>query len=61
MGFATCLSSLLDGLTIQIALEDPVVDPMGAFELTMQFVAGQLGFSWDADRARAARGLTARD
>jgi AcrR family transcriptional regulator len=45
-GFATCLSSLLDGLTIQIALEDPAVDPVGAFELTMQFCAERLGFSW---------------
>ena len=59
-GFATCLSSLLDGLTIQIALEDPVVDSVGAFELTMQFVADRLGFSWDADRARAARARAAR-
>jgi len=52
--FATCLSSLLDGLTIQIALEDPAVDPVGAFELTMRFVSGQLGFSWDPERGRAA-------
>jgi AcrR family transcriptional regulator len=44
--FATCLSSLLDGLTIQIALEDPAVDPAGAFEMTMQFCAERLGFSW---------------
>ena len=60
MGFATCLSSLLDGLTIQIALEDPAVDPVGAFEMTMRFVAGQLGFSWDADRSRAARARAVR-
>jgi AcrR family transcriptional regulator len=55
MGFATCLSCLLDGLTIQIALEDPAVDPLGAFELTMQFVADRLGFTWDRSRALAAR------
>jgi AcrR family transcriptional regulator len=60
MGFAICLSSLLDGLTIQIALEDPAVDPVGAFEMTMRFVAGQLGFSWDADRSRAARARAVR-
>jgi AcrR family transcriptional regulator len=60
VSFATCLSSLLDGLTIQIALEDPAVDPAGAFEMTMQFAAGQLGFAWDADRARSARALDAR-
>jgi AcrR family transcriptional regulator len=52
--FAIALSSLLDGLTIQIALDDPVVDPEGAFELTMQFVAGQLGFTWKP-RTRVAQ------
>jgi AcrR family transcriptional regulator len=48
--FATTLSALLDGLTIQIALDDPVVDSVGAFELSMQFVAGQLGFTWKPGR-----------
>jgi AcrR family transcriptional regulator len=42
--FAICLSALLDGLAIQIALADPVVDPAAAFELSMHFVANQLGF-----------------
>ena len=55
VGFAICLSSLLDGLTIQIALDDPAVDSAGAFEMTMQFVADRLGFEWDTDRARKAR------
>jgi AcrR family transcriptional regulator len=50
--FATTLSALLDGLTIQIALDDPVVDSVGAFELSMQFVAGQLGFTWKPGRGR---------
>jgi AcrR family transcriptional regulator len=53
-GFAICLSALLDGLTVQIALEDPSVDPVGAFELCMQFVADRLGFSWQPGRGRAA-------
>jgi len=52
--FAISLSTLLDGLTIQIALDDPVVDSVSAFELTMQFVAGQLGFSWTPGRGRGA-------
>jgi AcrR family transcriptional regulator len=51
-GFAICLSALLDGLTIQIALEDPVVDPVGAFELSMQFVSDRLGFKWQPGRGR---------
>ncbi len=42
----------MDGLTIQIALEDPGVDPVGAFELSMQFVAGRLGFAWTPGRGR---------
>ncbi len=45
-GFAIYLSALLDGLTIQIALDDPVIDGARAFDLTMRFVADQLGFSW---------------
>jgi AcrR family transcriptional regulator len=52
--FAISLSTLLDGLTIQIALDDPVVDSVEAFELSMQFVAGQLGFDWTPGRGRDA-------
>jgi len=44
--FAVALSALLDGLAIQIALEDPSVDGNRAFELSMRFAAGQLGFEW---------------
>jgi AcrR family transcriptional regulator len=53
-GFAVTLTALLDGLTVQIALEDPVVDPVGAFELTMQFVADRLGIAWVPGRGRPA-------
>lgn len=51
-GFAVCLTALLDGLTVQIALEDPAVDPVGAFELSMRFVADALGFAWTPGRGR---------
>jgi AcrR family transcriptional regulator len=44
--FAVYLSALLNGLTVQLALGDPVVDPTRAFRLTMRIVADQLGFSW---------------
>ena len=44
--FAVALSALLDGLAIQIALQDPSVDAYRAFELSMRFAAGQLGFEW---------------
>jgi AcrR family transcriptional regulator len=50
-GFAISLSALLDGLTVQIALDDPVVDRGRAFDLTMRFVAEQLGFTWSSGRA----------
>ena len=53
--FAVYLSTLLDGLTIQIALNDPVVDSPHAFELSMRFVSDQLGFDWTPGR-RPVRG-----
>jgi AcrR family transcriptional regulator len=48
--FAVLMSSLLDGLAVQIALADPVVDAHRAFELSMRFAAGQLSFSWAPGR-----------
>jgi hypothetical protein len=54
--FAVTLSAMLDGLAVAIALEDPEVTPARAFELTMRFAAGQLGFDWQPRRrARKAR------
>jgi AcrR family transcriptional regulator len=53
--FALYLSTLLDGLTIQIALNDPVVDSLRAFELSMHFVADQLGFDWTPGRRRVVQ------
>ncbi len=50
--FAVLLSSLLNGLAIQIALKDPVVDAAGAFEVSMRFAAGALGFDWAPGRPR---------
>ena len=44
--FAVTMSALLDGFAIQIALADPSVDSGRAFELTMRFVARELGFTW---------------
>jgi AcrR family transcriptional regulator len=45
-GFAIALSALLDGFAVQIALADTVVSPHRAFELSMRFVAKELGFGW---------------
>ncbi|HEY1623726.1 MAG TPA: TetR family transcriptional regulator C-terminal domain-containing protein [Streptosporangiaceae bacterium] len=42
--FTVTLSSLLDGLAVQIALDDSDVPPQRAFELALGYAAGQLGF-----------------
>ncbi|MGD0704930.1 MAG: TetR/AcrR family transcriptional regulator [Trebonia sp.] len=44
--FAITLSALLDGMAVQIALEDPDVTPARAYDLAMRYAAGQLGFPW---------------
>jgi AcrR family transcriptional regulator len=49
--FAITLSALLDGMAVQIALEDADVPPSRAYDLAMRFASGQLGFSLDAKRA----------
>src|ERR1017187_6191793 len=53
--FAIRLSALLDGLAGQVAMEDPVVGPVRAFELSMEFAAEQLGFAWAPGRGRPHR------
>jgi AcrR family transcriptional regulator len=50
--FSVTLSALLDGLAIQIALDDPVVDPLRAFEASMRFAAQSLGFPWKSTPSR---------
>ncbi len=44
--FALALSALLDGLALQVALQDPSVSPARAFDVGMRYAAGQLGFEW---------------
>jgi AcrR family transcriptional regulator len=44
--FAVAFTALLDGLSIQVALEDPVVDPRVAFRVAMTFASRMLGFTW---------------
>jgi AcrR family transcriptional regulator len=46
--FAVTLSALLDGMAVQIALEDPDVPPSRAYDLAMRYAASQLGFAWDS-------------
>ena len=45
--FTITLSALLDGLAVQIALDDPAVPPQRTYDLAMRFAAGQLGFDWE--------------
>jgi AcrR family transcriptional regulator len=46
--FAVTLSALLDGMAVQIALEDPDVPPSRAYDLALRYAAGQLGFTLDS-------------
>jgi AcrR family transcriptional regulator len=53
--FAITLSALLDGMAIQIALEDPDVPPTRAYDLAMRYASGQLGFEWKPAAASGRR------
>ena len=44
--FAITFSALIDGLSIQVALQDPVVDPDRAFAIAMAFAARELDVAW---------------
>jgi AcrR family transcriptional regulator len=50
--FVLTFASLLDGLSIQVALIDPTVDPERAFSLAMGYVSGALGLDWNPPRRR---------
>jgi len=49
--FAITFSALIDGLSIQVALRDPVVDPDRAFAIAMAFAARELDVPWRSRRA----------
>jgi len=53
--FTIMLSALLDGLAIQIALDDPAVPAQRTYDLAMRFASGQLGFDWEAAPKRARK------
>jgi AcrR family transcriptional regulator len=52
--FAVTFSCLLDGLSIQVALKDPVVDPERAARIAMLFASRELGFEWTPRSAKAS-------
>jgi AcrR family transcriptional regulator len=53
--FAVTLSALLDGMAVQIALEDTDVPPSRAYDLAMRYAAGQLGLEWTSAAAPGRR------
>lgn len=56
--FSIAFAALLDGLSIQTALDDPVVDGERAQRVAMRFASGSLGFPWKYQRRRSRRSLT---
>jgi AcrR family transcriptional regulator len=58
--FTITLSALLDGLAVQIALEDPQVPPQRSYDLAMRFAAGQLGFDYQPIPGQPAPGRPRR-
>jgi AcrR family transcriptional regulator len=53
--FAVTLSALLDGMAVQIALEDPDVPPSRAYDLAMRYASSQLGFTWQHPQSSAEK------
>jgi len=50
--FALEFSALLDGLSIQVALEDPEVDAKVAYDIAMRFAERELNLPADTKRAK---------
>jgi AcrR family transcriptional regulator len=53
--FALRLSAMLDGLAIQIVLDDPEMSPERMFEICSGMVADGLGFEWPAESRRRVK------
>jgi AcrR family transcriptional regulator len=53
--FSIAFAALLDGLSIQTALDDPVVSSDVAYQVAMRFAATSLGFTWKNRRKRSRR------
>ena len=59
--FALTFAALLDGLSIQVALEDPAVDSGRArSSIAMGYAARELGFDWRRRASAARRHAVAR-
>src|SRR5439155_26293723 len=53
--FALRLSAMLDGLAIQIVLDDPEMSPERMFEICSGIVADGLGFEWPAESSKRVK------
>jgi AcrR family transcriptional regulator len=53
--FSIAFAALLDGLSIQTALDDPVVNSEVAYQVAMRFAASALGFTWKYQQKRSRR------
>ncbi len=53
--FTITLAAVLDGLAVQIGVDDADVPPQRAYELAMGFAAGQLRFDWKPAARRAGK------
>jgi AcrR family transcriptional regulator len=53
--FALAFASFMDGLSIQVALDDPVVTPDVAYEIAMSFATKELGLQPEPARAGRLR------
>jgi AcrR family transcriptional regulator len=51
--FSIAFAALMDGLSIQTALDDPVVDAKRAYQVAMRFASSSLGFPWKGHRRRS--------
>jgi AcrR family transcriptional regulator len=54
------LTALLDGLVVQVSLDDPTVSADRATEVTMRLAARELGFTWSGRRGKATKAATAK-
>ncbi|HEY7857421.1 MAG TPA: TetR family transcriptional regulator C-terminal domain-containing protein [Candidatus Nanopelagicales bacterium] len=58
--FAIAFAALMDGLSIQVALDDEIVDSTRALAVAMGFAAGALGFTWASTDRPGAGGTRKR-
>ncbi len=51
--FSIAFAALMDGLSIQTALDDPVVDAKRAYQVALRYASSSLGFPWKPQRRKS--------